>query len=136
LKQGTANGYVPTDGEPGKVNIPGWLNPNTGLMEYIPEIPLSENLAGVESELLGKASEVKAAIDSALGPLEDLASSVGLASVSSNLPPALDMSIDAGMKALMDSASKDIMSAAAGEIPASGQADGRPADEGGSGPHL
>ncbi len=136
LEQAAMNGLIPTDGEPGIVNIPGWLNPNSGLMEYIPAVKLSESLGGAESSLLSKASSIKAAIDSALAPLEALASSVGLAAVSSNLPPALDLAIDAGMKALMSSASKDIMSSAAGEIPSSGQADGRPIEEGGSGPNL
>ena len=40
---------IPTDGEPGFVNVPGWVNPNTGVTEYIPAGSLQSNLGQIQN---------------------------------------------------------------------------------------
>ncbi len=110
LEQATINGYTPTDGQPGKVNIPGWTNPNTGATEYIPATKISESLAGVEAALLSKADAVKSAIENSLAPIEELTSAIGLAASAGNLPAALNTALSSAIKTKMNAARTDIAS--------------------------
>lgn len=132
LQQAALNGYIPTDGEVGKLNIPGWVNPNTGLTEYLPAgTSILDSLTGIENDLLSKTSAIKAAVESSLKPIEDLANAIGLAASSASLPAALGSSLSGAVKSAMSSAALDTLGAAADlppPIPA-----GASAEEGGSG---
>jgi len=99
---------VPTDGETMIVNIPGWTNPNTGSVEYIPGTPLQDTMAGVETALLSKAEAVKTAIENSLAPIEELTSAIGLAASAGNLPAALNTALSSAIKTKMNAARTDI----------------------------
>jgi len=130
LEQAGINNLTPTDGQPGKVNIPGWINPNTGATEFIPATKLAESLAAVETDLLNKTNAIKSAIESSLAPIEELTSAIGLAASAGNLPAALNSALSSAVKTAMTNARADV--SANPHVDPTPPA-GAPPDEGGGG---
>jgi hypothetical protein len=110
LEQAALNGRTPTDGEVGKINIPGWVNPNTGVTEYIPATKLQESLGQIQTDLLSKAASIQNKIVDSLAPIEELTSAIGLAVSSGNLGSALESALPAAVKNAMSAAKADVAS--------------------------
>ena len=121
---------VPTDGEPGFVNVPGWINPNTNALEYIPAGSLQENLGQIQTDLLAKASSIQAKVVASLAPIEELTSAIGLAVSSGNLPAALDSALSGAVKTAMAAAKTDVAANPHVDPPAPA---GAPPEDGGDG---
>lgn len=130
LEQAALNGRTPTDGEVGKINIPGWVNPNTGVTEYIPATKLQESLGQIQTDLLSKAASIQNKIVDSLAPIEELTSAIGLAVSSGNLPAALNSALPTAVKNAMAAAKADVASNPHVDPPAPS---GAPPEEGGAG---
>lgn len=130
LEKAALNGRTPTDGEVGKINIPGWVNPNTGVTEYIPATKLQESLGQIQTDLLSKAASIQNKIVDSLAPVEELTSAIGLAVSSGNLGAALENALPAAVKNAMAAAKTDV--AANPHVDPAPPA-GAPPDEGGAG---
>jgi len=130
LEKAALNGRTPTDGEVGKINIPGWVNPNTGVTEYIPATKLQESLGQIQTDLISKAASIQNKIVDSLAPIEELTSAIGLAVSSGNLPAALNSALSGAVKSAMAAAKTDV--AANPHVDPAPPA-GAPPDEGGAG---
>ena len=109
LEKAQLNGRTPTDGEVGKINIPGWVNPNTGVTEYISgAATLQDSLGQIQTDLLSKAASIQNKITESLAPIEELTSAIGLAVSSGNLPAALDSALSGAVKTAMAAAKTDV----------------------------
>jgi len=130
LEKAALNNRTPTNGEVGKINIPGWVNPNTGVTEYIPATKLQESLGQIQTDLLSKASSIQNKIVASLAPIEELTSAIGLAVSSGNLGAALESALPTSVKNAMAAAKTDV--AANPHVDPTPPA-GAPPDEGGEG---
>ena len=131
LEKAALNGRTPTDGEVGKINIPGWVNPNTGVTEYISgAATLQDSLGQIQTDLLSKAASIQNKIVDSLAPIEELTSAIGLAVSSGNLGSALENALPTAVKNAMAAAKTDV--AANPHVDPAPPA-GAPPDEGGAG---
>ena len=131
LEKAALNGRTPTDGEVGKINIPGWVNPNTGVTEYISgAATLQDSLGQIQTDLLSKAASIQNKIVDSLAPIEELTSAIGLAVSSGNLGSALQNALPTAVKNAMAAAKTDV--AANPHVDPAPPA-GAPPDEGGAG---
>ena len=131
LEKAALNGRIPTDGEVGKINIPGWVNPNTGVTEYISgAATLQDSLGQIQTDLLSKAASIQNKIVASLAPIEELTSAIGLAVSSGNLGSALENALPTAVKNAMAAAKTDV--AANPHVDPAPPA-GAPPDEGGAG---
>ena len=131
LEKAALNGRTPTDGEVGKINIPGWPDPNdASIKQYIPAIKLQESLGQIQTDLLSKAASIQNKIVDSLAPIEELTSAIGLAVSSGNLGSALESALPAAVKNAMAAAKTDVASNP--HVDPAPPA-GAPPDEGGAG---
>ena len=131
LEKAALNGRTPTDGEVGKINIPGWVNPNTGVTEYISgAATLQDSLGQIQTDLLSKAASIQNKIVDSLAPIEELTSAIGLAVSSGNLGSALENALPTAVKNAMAAAKTDVASNP--HVDPAPPA-GAPPDEGGAG---
>lgn len=131
LEQAAINGRTPTNGEVGKINIPGWPDPNDpSITQYIPATKLQESLGQIQTDLLSKAASIQNKIVASLAPIEELTSAIGLAVSSGNLPAALNSALPTAVKNAMAAAKTDVATNPHVDPPAPS---GAPPDEGGAG---